>query len=302
MNSRTTYLAPGVFNIISIMFSLCVTTESGGAVFVDNYGISMEIESCSFHDCKATSSDSRGGAIVAISSTIVSLKYLCFAQCFGTWGSSYVCWISKIDHLIDIYSSEVGGVSNQHGPCPASQISLEFKNNNLSRTKSLIYCGGFFFLSAPHSSLFLFSQVCDSDTASFISLFVSAPSITYQYWNMINNTILTGSMNGGWVQLHGQNTNVLLQNMIFIQNNMINKILSWHGSSASLRLTDCIISNDINSQFFSNCIMDSCVTQNSITYHQLYIYQTFLCKGSYYTLYSSYIRKDIYFALLFLQI
>jgi len=282
MNPQIKYLTPGTYNILSILFHSYSTIYSGGAMYFDNIGIKTYVWDCSFFSCSASNTDSRGGAIAVSNINVFDMRRICFSNCFGTYGSSFVllAHVCTVNEMVVTYTSEVNGVSNQHGPCPGSKNYIDFGYNNHSRTSAPVYCGGYLFLDAPVLSTVRYSQVCDSYTACLVSMYITKESICYDRWNMINNTLVSGSLNGGWVQIHNQNTKVQLNNLVFLKNNMIGKIFNMYGSSATLTLNFCSVDQDLSVSFFSNCIKNSCISNNNPYLNNFAIYKSYLCIGT----------------------
>jgi len=283
--SSVVYRTYGIFNFIDSHFWGCVSNEYGGAILIDHSDSYCNVSRCNIYKCKSVGDGNRAGGICIMKAYSISVSYTCFSQCSAPWGASFVIFAQanpiKINSMY--YISEQDSTSEQHGACPGGLETLNFHNNNCSKTYSPVYGGGFFFLGSPLNPYCKYCQICENRVAGFLAMYVQVASMEFSHWNVVNNTILLGNSFlltlGGWVSVHNSNTQVVLNHFIIMKNNMAGKAIGNPSTLSSMIFNYCVLDNNNNASFFEKCTFNSCTLGSSTSTHFFKVFSTQLCPG-----------------------
>lgn len=264
----------GVYDFQDCKWIKCSTNGHGGCIFFNHASSTLNLKYCSFIEGYCIGSTDRAGGICVQNCKNIIMDSICYYKCYSAYAPGYVLWssgFSLLNSKSDRISEQLGS-SKQHGSITSGSNSHFITSSNCSRVYAPTYFGGIGFHPIPAGLVGKYCQCADSYTEGMVSFYSGSLSFEMQYWNLINNTIPSGS----WFCVHNYAPSLRFISFIIKKNTAHGTLFSMNGG-ASAYFESCLFDISYNSAFFGTSLTQ-CSFNGDPSLHKLSLYDNEICQ------------------------
>ena len=239
------YSYNGILQMVNVLFSLCVNSGHGGALYFDNTNSKCLLVLCTFSKCQ---SGNHGGAIFIEAASLFQAKSICFSNNYAYRCSSIITHTSVKKSDMS-YIDEIYDKNNE-----AASYILAYENSsisyaNLTNVITSVYSSGIAAGLCKYGELIKYSQIANCYGPTLFGIFGAASGSVFSVFklNFINSTstIAMIEYRNGYIDSS-------IRDCVFKQVNSMPILRCFESGSGIASFTNCIFPFPFNPSHFSS--------------------------------------------------
>jgi len=239
------YSYNGIFQMVNVLFSLCVNSGHGGALWIDNVNSKCLLVLCTFSKCQ---SGDHGGAVYILRASLFQAKSICFSNNYAYRCGSILTQPS-VKALDMSYIDEIYDKNNEAASYLHAYENLSVSYANLTNVITSVYSSGIGLGTCKYGELIKYSQMANCYGPTLFAYYgastVSAISVFKLNFINATSTIAMFEYRNGYIDSS-------IRNCVFKQVNSMPILRCFESGSGIASFTNCIFPFPFNPSHFSS--------------------------------------------------